>query len=479
MMSDDIHARWLLPNAATAPVAGRRIAIGDGRIDAITAGSGDALVLPPIVNAHDHARVARLSQIGSYDVPLEAWMPFLALIPAVDPWLASAVSFGRSARGGAGAVMAHYTRVQGLTDFPTEARAVARAARDVGIRVALAVQCRDRHPLVYGPSEPVLSRLSPASCACVENRFLRPPLPAAEQVALVEAVAAEIEGDLVTVQYGPAAVQWCSHDMLERIAEGSATHRRRVHMHLLETRYQRDWADQTYPEGIVRFLDRIGLLSPRLSLAHGVYLRPDEMELLAERGVTIVVNTSSNLMINSGIAPVPELLRRGCRVATGLDGAAFDEDEDALREMRLTYNLHKSRGFEITLAREQLLRAAFENGRFAVTGDANTAGITAGGPADLLVLDWPGLSAELVEPDVPPLDLLLARGARNHVRDLIIAGRPVVRGGQTTNIDLPTLEAELLARLRAGFDSTADVRAALPELMAALAGHYHQVQSCC
>ena len=166
-----------------------------------------------------------LSQIGSYDVPLEAWLPYLSLIPAVDPWLASAVAFGRSARGGVGAVMAHYTRVQGLTDFPTEARAVAKAARDVGINVALAVHCRDMNPLVYAGHDDVLAQLSPDACACITRRFLKPPLPAAEQVAMVEAVARDIEGEGVTVQYGPAGVQWCTDEMLRRIGEASAAQR--------------------------------------------------------------------------------------------------------------------------------------------------------------------------------------------------------------------------------------------------------------
>src|ERR1044072_584956 len=88
-------------------------------------------------------------------------------IPAVDAWLASAVAFGRIARGGVGATMAHYTRVQGLTDFPTEARAVAKAARDVGLHIALAVHCRDLNPLVYDPHQALLAALSPAARACV------------------------------------------------------------------------------------------------------------------------------------------------------------------------------------------------------------------------------------------------------------------------------------------------------------------------
>jgi cytosine/adenosine deaminase-related metal-dependent hydrolase len=470
-----IEAAWLLPNASDPALADRTVAISDGRVTAVeraTVGAGRTLVLPALANAHDHARVVRLSQVGSFDVPLEAWLPYLALIPAVDPWLASVVSFGRTARGGVGSVMAHYTRVQGITDFPTEARAVAKAARDVGVNLALAVHCRDLNPLVYDPHEALLAQLSPAACACVTRRFLKPPLPAAEQVAMVEAVAADIEGPGVTVQYGPAGVQWCTDEMLRRIGEASARTGRRVHMHLLETRYQRNWADRTYRQGIVRYLDEIGLVNERVSFAHCIWLRPDEMELIAARGATIVVNTSSNFIVSSGIAPVGEFLRRGCRVAMGLDGLSFDEDEDALREMRLAYVVHKAAGFDIRMRREDLLRIAFENGRFAVTGATDGGRVAPGAPADLLVLDWDKLAAELVEPEVPPLELMLAKARQEHVKQMFVAGCEIVRDGALTGVDLPALEAELLAALRKAAATTADVRAAMPELRAALASHY-------
>ena len=291
MSERTINASWVLSGAQAAALANQSMAIDGGKIASIERGPGEingdgALVMPALANAHDHARVARLSQVGSYDVPLEAWLPYLTLIPAVDPYLASAVSFGRTARGGVGAVMAHYTRVQGLTDFPTEAKVVAKAARDVGIRMALAVHCRDLNPLVYDPHEALLAELSPAACECVARRFLRKPLSPADQVAMVETVAAEVEGDGVTVQYGPAGVQWCTDAMLRLIGEASARTGRRVHMHLLETKYQRAWADRTFPQGIVHYLDEIGLLNERMSFAHCIYLRPDEMELLAERGAT-------------------------------------------------------------------------------------------------------------------------------------------------------------------------------------------------
>ena len=124
------------------------------------------------------------------------------------------------------------------------------------------------------------------------------------------------------------------------------------------------------------------------------------------------------------------------------------------------------------MRREDLLRIAFEHGRFAVTGESDGGRIAPGAPADLLVLDWDKLAAELVEPDVPPLELLLAKARQEHVKQLFVAGREIVRDGALTGVDLPALEAELLATLRKAAATTADVRAAMPELRAALRAHY-------
>ena len=308
------------------------ITIDGGQIVSVSGTDGKSvaplLAMPALVNAHDHGRAVRTSSVGAGNKPLESWLVHLALIPSVDPYLAAAVSLANTALGGAGVVMMHYTRAQGFTDLPTEVAEVARAARDVGVRVGFAVAMRDRNPLVYGDSEPVLAALPAAARAEIERRLLRPPLSPKDYVALVDDVAAAAAGPLFDVQYGPNGVQWCSEALLEVIAEASARTGRRVHMHLLETRYQRAFADANYPDGMVKHLDAIGLLSPRLSLAHCVWARPDELELLAERGVTLVNNNSSNLHLRSGMAPVARMVERGCRVALGIDGSALDEDDD-------------------------------------------------------------------------------------------------------------------------------------------------------
>jgi cytosine/adenosine deaminase-related metal-dependent hydrolase len=257
----ELTCTHIQPNA-DVPAAGAHVIRIDGdRIVAVEpAGPGARrlLAMPAPTNAHDHARVTSTTAYGGAGKPLETWIAYLALLPSIDPYLASAVSLSRSALGGAGAIMVHYTRVQGLTDLPTEVAEVARAARDVGVRVGFAVAMRNRNPLVYGPSEPILAALSPQARAEVEKRYLRPPLSVEQQIALVDAVANAATNPMFDVQYGPQAVQWCTHELLEAIADASKRTGRRIHMHLLETSTQRAWLDANYPGGILKFRARDG-----------------------------------------------------------------------------------------------------------------------------------------------------------------------------------------------------------------------------
>jgi cytosine/adenosine deaminase-related metal-dependent hydrolase len=417
------------------------------------------LIVPALANAHDHARTYRSSTLGGWGRPLESWLPLLSLLPGVDPYLVAASSFARSVRRGATAVMVHYTRVQGTLSPVDEALAVARAARDVGLRIGFAVAFRDARPLGYCDDERVLAALRPSIREPIARR-LAAPIPSPElQLERFAAIAAAIESDPalaahVTVQLGPTAVQWCSEPLLTAVARLSAQENRPVHMHLLETRYQREWADRCHPDGIVRYLDKLGLLSPRLTLAHCTWARPEELALLAERGATIAVNTSSNLHLRSGIAPLAAMREAGCRIAMGLDGLAFDEDDDGLREMRLAGALHRGWGFESDWSDADLWRFASAYGRRSVLGAASDqvcpgGQLTPGHAADFLVLDL-----DLVDddrdliPGVEPSAALMARGCADAIRSVFAQGRPIVVDGRVTGIDEAAVRESLARQTR-------------------------------
>jgi 5-methylthioadenosine/S-adenosylhomocysteine deaminase len=341
------------------------------------------------------------------------------------------------------------------------------------------VALRDINPLVYGPSERVLAALPSGVRTDVEKRFCGPPLPVAELMARVDAIAAACDRPDFNVQYGPAGVQWCSPELLRAVADASARTGRRVHMHLLETRYQRAWADSNHPQGIVNYLDEIGLLSPRLTLAHCTWAREAELELIAARGATIAVNTSSNLGIRSGIAPVAAMVTAGCRVALGLDGLALDEDDDALRELRLAGLLHGGTGFSIDVDRSALLAMAFANGRRAVLNCDDDAALVPGNPADVLVLDWDRIDDDRLVPDLDPGDLLFSRATAQHIDELIVAGKAIVRRGQVPGIDLPALKSELMDRLRVGIAQNPTLPATLSTLAHHVAASFDPSHACC
>jgi cytosine/adenosine deaminase-related metal-dependent hydrolase len=373
--------------------------------------------------------------------------------------------------------MVHYTRMQGLTDPVSEVKAVARAARDVGIHAGFAMAMRDRHSVAYADTASTLTHLPVDIRAAVKSRLDGPQLPAREQIALADEIAQACHSPGFNVQYGPTGVQWCSPELLSLIAEASAGNGRQIHMHLLETRYQREWADRAFPDGIVAYLRDIGLLSPRLTLAHCTYCRPEELDMIAASGATIVVNTSSNLGLRSGIAPVATMLERGCKVAMGLDGLALDEDDDALRELRLLYQLHKGWGYETAVSPAQAWQIACLHGRYTVSGITDTGGIATGNSADLLILDGHALMHDRIFDDTSAFDFVLARANTQHIKKVIVAGNTIVDNGQLTGIDYPSMMNELLAELRAKIDPHDTWRRTVQELDRALkpfysGGHY-------
>jgi cytosine/adenosine deaminase-related metal-dependent hydrolase len=468
----------------SGPLAGAQtISIEGDRIASIEPASDlpadRLLAFPALVNAHDHGRAIRTSSIGADAKPLESWLYYLALFPRVDPYLAAAINFANNALGAAGTVMVHYTRAQGFTELPEEAAEVARAARDVGVRAGFAVSMKDRNPLVYGPTEPILDSLAPETRVEIERQFRRTPPSPDEYMALVDDVAAAAGSYGVDVQYGPNGVQWCTKKLLEAVAEASQRTGRRVHMHLLETRYQRQWLDAEYPEGVVRMLDSIGLLSPRLTLAHCVWARPDELELLAGRGVIISVNSSSNLHLHSGIAPVQRMIEKRCLIALGIDGKALDDDDDSLRELRLSYLLHAGSGFELVRTRREALQAAVRNGRYAVTNVDEDAILEPGAPADMLLLDWAAFDNDGLREDIDPVNLLFSRATARHIGELIVGGRTIVKDGQVLGIDLSAIRHEVLAQMRSGMAGNLALLSAITALEKAIASHYLSGPPCC
>jgi cytosine/adenosine deaminase-related metal-dependent hydrolase len=437
-----------------APLGPSAIRIANGRIAAIEPVTPDRLdsttagliALPAPTNAHDHGRGLRTVAFGAADDRLECWLQALALEPRSDPYLNAAVAFARMAEGGICATN-HCHGTQDRARLFEEAEAVSRAAKDIGIRVAFAVPFMNRNRGAYGDTAKLIDMLD-AGDRDAFTAGLGNPQPIADMLAMVERIAT-LEHDLFHVQYGPVGAQWVSDEALTALARASAETGRRIHMHLLETQRQREWADSAYPGGLIDFLDEIGFLSPRLTVAHGVWLRPAECALLAKRGVTVAVNLSSNLRLRSGLPPVKAFRDAGLSFGIGLDASSFDDDEDMLREIRLVGRNYRGFGDADLLTRHDLFDAALIDGRRTVVGQDGGGALATGAPADIMVLNLAAMSADFVYSGFDIADLLLTRMTKRHLNRLIVGGRTIVENGACVSIDRPGLEAALLESAKA------------------------------
>ncbi|MCY4454492.1 MAG: amidohydrolase family protein [Immundisolibacterales bacterium] len=432
---------------AVVEVQGGRVrSVAGGAAGADTGAAEDLLAMPAMVNAHDHGYGLRPLALGGADDALECWIASLTGRPSIDAELEAAVAFGRMALSGIGATV-HCHNSLAAERLADEAAGGARAAADVGLRVAFSCPILDRNAFAYGDQRALLPDLDPVDRTRLTAAMARTG-PASHLVDQVEGIAAAFESERFRVQYGPIGPQWCEDATLERIARASADHDRRIHMHLLESPRQREWLDFAYPRGIVRHLDDIGFLSPRLTVAHGVQLTEAECALLAEREVTVAVNTSSNLRLRSGVAPVARFIEHGLRFGLGLDGGAHDDDQDYFRDLRLAWRLHNGTGLAPAFPPARLFDAALRDGARVIDGAQDYGTIRAGARADLVALDYAAMGADLLVDNNDEMDVLLTRATAEDIRHLIVDGRDVVRDGRLASLDLGEMEAELMARAR-------------------------------
>ncbi len=408
------------------------------------------IAFEPLSNAHDHGRPHSPVRFGARDQPLELWLTGLRRLPQLDPYITTVVALCQAARAGVSSLVLVHDPAD-LRNTVSEAQQIIAAAVDVGVRIALVVPIMDRASSLYGDSAALLDRVPQAWKSAVQAQLSNKPPALAEQLAAFWEIA-DLAPPGLDVQLGPIGPQWCSNEALQAVAECSAAGGHRVHMHLLESQRQRQWADAAYPDGggLIEYLDRIGLLTSRLAVAHGVWLRPDEIKKLAMREVSVVINTSSNLRLSSGVAPLGDLMRHGVKVALGLDSLAVFEPGDMLREWQLARIVHRGdRDPQI----DAFLRNAVITHGHVVAGragdsapDAHAHDALADGElvSDLAVASWHA-DAE------PPVDAdnfwgeLRHRGVR--LDELYVDGELIVNEGHVVSVDEAAAVKELDAQI--------------------------------
>ena len=457
-----VKGRWLLTGDSSRPLvtdaavvveADRIIEVGEQSKlckkypDASPLGSNDYAIVPGFVTAHHHSHGTTTIQHGISDLLLEPWiLSFLGMRPS-DTYLNTLVSTARQLKSGVTSVVDVHSG-RGAGDYEESVDAALRAYEESGMRVAFTTGISTQSALVHGKDQDL------AFIDTLPSDLREPAMALVRETEgmsdddyldlLEEKVLKFRDHPLIDVWFGPPGPQWVSDELMVRIGQRAQMLDVGIQTHCNESVYEKLHSHMFYGRSTIEHLEQLGVLSPRFSIAHGVWLSEREIAVLADTGAPVSHNPSSNLRLRSGIAPLNALLEAGVTVGLGMDGTTINEDEDMFNELRLALRLQRTPKLGAPAPSvSQLFHMATQGGAQVMRKESQIGRIAPGYKADLVVLDLSAVTWPWVAPEVDPVELIFLQAKRGDVVTVLVNGEIVLDDGMPTRFDLNEVGAEL------------------------------------
>lgn len=366
--------------------------------------SNNRLVLPGLVNCHGHTAMTLVRGLGG-GLPLQRWLeeaifPVEAKMRPEDVYAGTAWGVREMLAGGT-------TSVADMYDFPGDC---ARAFAEGGMKARV---CRVGLGFVPG-------RLND----CIE--FTR-----SFNSSLAPHPSSLVSADLCIHSEYLTDEAFC-----RGLAEANKELKRPLHVHVSETEKEHNECIARHGQTPIAYLAETGLLDHGGYAAHCVWCTDDDFRIMAEKGVSLIHNPTSNMKLGSGFARVPRAMELGVNVALGTDGCASNDNLDLFEEMHIASLIHKGLSKDPTvLSAWDVVDMATVNGAKAL-GLSDTGEIAVGKKADLCVvdLDKPHLTPCL---DIP--NLVVNSMHASDVAETWVDGKRVYKKSKAgVEVELPT-----------------------------------------
>lgn len=367
--------------------------IGYERVDAT-----GRIVIPGIVNTHCHAGMTLLRGYAD-DMRLMEWLQ-------TKIWPAEAKMGGEEVYWGT-ALAAYEMLSGGITTFLDMyffANDVARAIANTGIRGIIA-----RGIIAVGGPGEAATRLSETRDA-------------------FHAWSGKAEGR-ITFMVGPHAPYTCPPDVLIASKDLADELDIPIHIHLSETYQEVEAALDQWEKTPIRHIHDLGLTSRRVVAAHCVHASEEDIDIMADHGVSVCHCPVSNLKLASGVTPIMSMRRAGINVGIGTDGAASENLLHILgSELRIAALLAKNlEGDPAVLRAYDALEMATIGGARALGMDREIGSLEPGKQADIVILNT---NKPHLVPVHDPVSLVAYSILPGDVEATYVAGRQVYRGGR-------------------------------------------------
>jgi len=331
--------------------------------------------------------------------------------------------------------------------FPAEAKNVNEEFVRWGTRLAAAEQIRSGVTTfadMYYFEDAVAEETKAAGMrAVLGETFIDFPAPDnksnAETLAYTEKFLNKWQGDpLIHAAPAPHSIYTCSKKTIQDAAALARKYQAPLLMHVSEMKKEWEGSEKANGMSPVQYLEKIGVLGPQLVAAHCIFVDEADRKLLAEKKVGCVHNPSSNMMIASGVAPVPEMRAAGIAVGLGTDGpAGSNNDLDMMEEIDLAAKLAKITKMDpLALNAKAVVEMATIDGARALHMEKEIGSLQAGKKADFILIS-------LDKPNAVPMYEVYAQIAYalkgSDVETVVIGGRVVMRNRKLLTVDEPSV----------------------------------------
>jgi cytosine/adenosine deaminase-related metal-dependent hydrolase len=409
----------LSAGSGTILAVGPSAEVADAFADAPVIGDERDVVMPGFINGHDHLSEALISGLGE-TMSLYEWIERLIMpvIPLLDT---------EKARVG--------TLLKGIEMLRSGITCVNDmfVHRNLGSHATLGV--------VDG-----LEQLGLRGVVSFGADDLPERLPIEQVMDEHEALADRVSNSkLVDFRLGISTIQTMSDELLDASVSAARRFGWRVHSHLAEVREELTQSRLEFGASTLERAQRSGLLDLDVVFAHCIWVLEPDIQMLSTSRSTVVHNPISNMILGSGVCPVPRIRAAGVPVGLGTDGSASNDSHDMLQVIKcapLLQKLHHLDPGALT-ARDALTMATIEGAR-ALGIDHLVGSLEAGKRADLIRFSGAGTRLAYVH---DPYQQIAYCAGPGDVADVWVDGRHVVRRGvvQTVSESEVVHNARLLA----------------------------------
>ena len=384
----------------------------------------EQVLLPGTVNAHNHCFQSLLRGIAA-DRPFLEWRDrslyyYSPRMSKEDIYNGALFAFGEMMKRGVTTVGDFFY----LHNFGKESdEAIIQAAKDLGIRLSLnrTMYDWDGAPAGYVESVP----------QAVENTLY-----------LAESYK---DDPMVNILPSPHSLHAATPEMIQKGHEIAKKLNVKFHIHVAEEPVEVEQVKKEHDGlGTLEYLDRLGVVDNSMVIIHGVWLSPEEIDLLGEKKGGLVYCPSSNMFLADGITDIPRMLKAGVTIALGSDGACSNNRISVFEEMRMVSLLQKAKTCDaLCVNYEQAFQMGTENGGLLL--NFRIGKIEEGYKADLVGIDLEDLSmmplSDSLEQMLPNIVYSMEPTA---IRTVMVAGKPTVKDGQLITVS----EREISRRVK-------------------------------